>query len=203
MKFISLDSLRNSYPLDNNPSDGTPNPNYISQLGENKLQGKFNSNIESISQKTDLSKLKVLSGDHSFRFVLKIDDELITSNPFLQDLKRANNTNNPYFIIDNVPIVSFSLSELTTPRQEYTFGEAYAETEVVNNVNKGGDVLKNIVDHIDWLVQKDDQKLRSYSELGSWELSTTNYDPTTDTGMKVELTEDVEQEKLKSSEETI
>lgn len=203
MKYVSLDSLRNPYPLDNNPSDGKPNSNYVSKLGENKLQGKFNSNIESISQKTDLSKLKVLSGDHSFRFVLKIDDELITSNPFLQDLKRANNTNNPYFIIDNVPIVSFSLSELTTPRQEYIFGEAYSESTVITNVNKGSDVLKNIVDHIDWLVQKDDQKLRSYSELGSWQLSTTGYDPLTDTGMKVELTEDVEQEKLKSSEETI
>jgi hypothetical protein len=204
MKYISLKDLRNPYPLDNNPITGS-NPNYKSVLGIDTLLGKFNSNQESISSKSNLSSLKVLSGEHTFRFILDIDGELITSNPYLQDLKSASRTNNPYFTIENSPKITLNLGELATPHKDYSIGEAYAEVNVTSNINSGGDVLKKVVDHIDWLSKKDtsgNPKLRSYGELGSWEFSTTGYDPTTDTGMAVELTERVEEERLKPSNET-
>lgn len=201
MKYVSTSDLRNPYPLDNNPTEGNRNTNYTSKVGYVNLEGKFNSSKEQIIQESNLSSLQVLSEKHTFRFILNIDNQLITSRPFYNDLLDAQRENNPYFIIENSAIIDFNFNELITPYKDFSISERYAEVNVTSNLNKGGNVLLKIVDHIDWLVKKDNQKLRSYNELGSWQVLTTSYNPSTDTGLAVELTNQVEEERLKPTNE--
>ena len=56
--------------------------------------------------------------------------------------------------------------------------------------------MNKILDHINWLSSSENQELRDINEMGSWTLNTTEFNPSTNSGMAVELSEDLEKEKI-------
>jgi hypothetical protein len=201
MKYNTHTDIRDPYPLDSNPSDGV-NQNYDGRGGDFALNGKFKGNSIDWSRQ-DTNSIQVLSENHKFRFILDIDGQLYTSQNFLNDLQDAINNKNPYFNLETVAVIPLKLDELRQPNRVYTFGEKYAEVKINSNLNTGDNSVNKIVNHIDWLVSKSNQELRSVREMGDWTLNTTPFDAKNDTGMGVEFTEDVERERLQTTQETL
>lgn len=201
MKYNTHTDIRDPYPSDSNPIDGI-NPNYIGRGGDFALNGKFKGNAIDWSRQ-DTANIKVSNPNHTFRFILDIDGQLYTSQNFLDDLQDAVNKNNPYFNLETVAVIPLSLQELQTPNQVYEFGEKYAEVEVTSNLNTGEDSLNKIIDHINWLADSETKELREVSEMGSWNLNTTDFNPVNDTGMGVEFSEDMEKEKKNPPQSTV
>ncbi len=200
MKYNTHSDIRDPYPLESNPTDGT-NINYIGRGGDFQLVGKFKGNSIDWSRQT-ASSIRVANPTHTFRFILDIDGQLFTSQNFKRDLEDAINKSNPYFNLQTVAVIPLSLNELQTPGRSYDVGERYAEASITSNLNTGGDSLNKILDHIDWLSSSDNQELRNINEMGSWTLNTTEFNPSTNSGMAVELTEDLEKERLETTKET-
>ena len=200
MKYNTHSDIRDPYPLDSNPMDGT-NPNYIGRGGDFQLTGKFKGNSIDWSRQ-DTASIRVANPSHTFRFIVDVDGQLYTSQNFKRDLQDAINKNNPYFNLETVAVIPLSLQELQTPNRTYDVGERYAEANVTSNLNTGGDSLNKILDHINWLSSSENQELRNINEMGSWTLNTTEFNPSTNSGMAVELTEDLEKERLQTTKET-
>lgn len=203
MKYITHSEIRDPYPLDSNPIDGI-NQNYIGANGKVELLGKFKGNSINWNRE-NVENIQVISEEHSFRFILDIDGILYSSNSFKNDLKDAIEKRNPYFNLETVTVIPLSLQELKTPNQVYEFGEKYAEVTINTNINSGEDseVILKTLDHINWLSDENNKELREVTEMGSWTLNTTDFNPNTDTGMGVEFSEDMEREKKSPPQSTV
>ena len=71
--------------------------------------------------------IRVSNPSHTFRFIVDVDGQLYTSQNFKRDLQDAVNKNNPYFNLETVAVIPFSLQELQTPNRTYDVGERYVE----------------------------------------------------------------------------
>ena len=173
MKYNTHTDIRDPYPLDTNPITGI-NPNYIGANGQFSVVGKYKGN--SIDwDREDTTNIQVVNEAHTFRFILEIDGQLYTSRIFKNDLEDAIQNNNPYFNLETVTVIPLSLEELQRPNAIYEFGEKYAEVEVTSNLNTGEDSINKIIDHINWLADSETKELREVSEMGSWNLNTTDF----------------------------
>ena len=212
MKYISLDKIRNSYPLDKQKKGGVISQTYSTDIDQSIVnQGeyppstaKFPQPPDSIPNPNGFGGIQSVSGT-TFRFILEIDGVKYTSPDFANDLETAREESNPYFTINNVSTIKFSSQEITTPARDYTQGLAYAEASI-NSSSKlvNGDHL-SIVRYIDNLVKpvigEDGDKISNVDDMGSWSVNITDYDSISDTGMGVEFTNALQKEKNIGSRE--
>lgn len=211
MKYVRLDKIRNSYPLDKQKKGGIISQTYTTE----KDQSIVNQGVYPVSkakfpqpQPTQLPDgrygIQVVS-DTTFRFILEIDGIKYTSPQFKNDLDSAREDSNPYFTEDKVSTIRFSSKDITTPSRDYRVGLEYAEVTI-----NGGSTLINgdhlsIIRYIDNLVKpvigEDSTKLVNVNDMGSWRVSISSYDPISDSGMGFEFTDTLELEKNIGSRE--
>lgn len=197
MKYVSLDKVRNGYPLDKQKQGGIISQTYtttsggdIINQGQTQIPGQFPPVL--LPQRYRGVSVKTVAGTN-FRFIIDIDGIRYTSPEFASDLEKATAESNPYFNESTVTTISISSKQITTPQRKYKVGLEYAETTVLpgNNLYNGDPI--SIVKYIDSLVQptkgQGTSELSDVRKLGSWKTSISSYNPTTDTGMGVELTD--------------
>lgn len=198
MKYISLDKVRNGYPLDKQKQGGVISQTYqtipggtIVNQGEYPIPAKFppilgGGNFTTVPGTT-------------IRFIINIDGVGYTSPEFAADLQRADAESNPYFNSSTVTTISFSSKQITTPPRKYKVGLEYAETTIQpgNNLYNGDPI--SIVKYLDYLVKPTTglgtAEIFDVNKLGSWKTKISDYSPVTDTGMGVELTDSLQEEK--------
>jgi hypothetical protein len=197
MEYISLDKIRNPYPLDKQKKGGVLSQTYgraqdgrIINQGESPIVGEFPS--------PPTRGITAVPGT-SFKFILEIDGTRYTSPEFASYLNSAQAENNPYFNESTVATIRLSSSQLSNPPRKYSAGLKYAETTIQGSSKLySGDPL-SIVKYIDSLAQPSkglgNVELVDVKELGSWKTSITNYDAVNDSGMGVDYTTAVELEK--------
>lgn len=97
MKYTPLSSLQNPYP--------SPSKYRVNESGGATLQGVYPQNKLDFTLPSDLSDFTVIP-DSSFRFIVAVSDnnaansvlDLLVSEGLYNDLVRANNEPNPYFL---------------------------------------------------------------------------------------------------------
>lgn len=197
MKYVSLDKVRNGYPLDKQKQGGIISQTYsttqggtIVNQGEYPIPGEFPPVL--LPQRYRGANIQTVPGT-SLRFIIDIDGTRYTSPEFAADLERAAAESNPYFNESTVTTISISSKQISNPQRKYKVGLQYAETTILpgNNLYNGDPI--SIVKYIDSLVKptkgQGTAELSDVKKLGSWKTSISSYDPTTDTGMGVELTD--------------
>jgi len=102
-----------------------------------------------------------------------------TSQDFFDKLQQQINQSNPYVTSWTIPIVTVDTAELNNfaKKEQFVVGEAYAEVDVVDNLNTTEDYLK----YINWLTQPSDGRspLIATDKLGTWNI----FGPTEDLGL--------------------
>lgn len=217
MKYISLDKIRNSYPLDKQKRGGVISQTYSTDIDQSIVnQGEFPQSKAKFPQPPqappplgdDIYRgygIQSVKGT-TFRFILEIDGVKYTSPGFANDLENAKAESNPYFTESNVSTIRVSSKNITTPSRDYKVGLRYSESTINNGSNLiNGDHL-SIVRYIDNLVKpvigEDGDKISNVDDMGSWQVNTTKYDPISDSGMGFEFSDLLEEErKLGSREE--
>lgn len=168
MEYTKLNKLRNTYPGDN----VSVIDSYQHDNGSIKYTGKYPENfIKFDVLPLDDIKVGTLKTDPliSFRFIVQFfDGDIIeewTSEPFLRDLLKAQQDNNPFFSRDRVTIAKINFADLTNywKSDKFRIGEAYAEVKIVNTIETKEDILK----HINWIVSSDEE-IRDVESYGGW-----------------------------------
>ena len=150
MKYIPLSSLQNSY---------SSILKYRKEQNSVSIDGFYPENSLNIPvQNTDL--VGIISGT-TFRFIVNLDEGgLYTSDSFYNDLVRANQSKNPYFInaaLNPKSIINISISQLRTTFNRRTEKEIpEGVTCIFNNLFDGGGGLniQRFGEYIDWVVSK-------------------------------------------------
>ena len=203
MKYVSLDKVRNGYPLEKQKQGEVISQTYQTLPGGTILN-QGNSTIpaqfapQRIPPISSGGNITTVSGT-TIRFIIDIDGVKYTSPEFAADLERAAAESNPYFNESTVTTISISSKQISTPPRKYKLGLQYAETTILpgNNLYNGDPI--SIVKYLDSLVKPatgfGTAEISDVSKLGSWKTSISSYDPTTDTGMGIELTDLLQEEK--------
>lgn len=163
----SLPYLRNPYPdeLGIDPSD-----NYTREGGNIRLSGRFTENFLDFKD-VDVSGISECVGT-TFNFLVQFEDGTLHTSPiFLAELQSENTSANPYRNKNTIAVVTIDSNFLSGYNKDYTFDvpEQYAEVKVTNTINNRKDILY----HIDWLCGSDSEQLRKASDMGSWNVETT------------------------------
>jgi len=212
MKYVSLDKVRNSYPLDKQKNSGIISQTYRTDTDQSIVnQGEFPSGDAKFPQPPRVSRDELSGGGiqpiggTSFRFILDIDGVKYSSPEFINDLNTAREESNPYFSANTVSTLRISSKDISTPARDYKVGLKYAEVTL-----DGGSTLINgdhasIIEYIDNLVKpvltSGGDKITNVNDMGSWKVKISNYNPETDTGMGFEFTDLLEVEKNIGSKE--
>lgn len=206
MEYISLDKLRNPYPLDKQKKSGVISQTYKTKAGDEIVnQGVYPIAEQSFPQPPQRpeNSIEIVEGT-TFRFILRINGIRYTSKSFARDLERARQESNPYFNETTVPVIDISTNELVNTGRDYKVGLEYAEA-TVNRVGLVGGNPKEIAKYIDSLtkpiLEEGSDKLTPVSKLGSWNVNISEYDAISDTGMGFEFSELLEIEKKLGSKE--
>ena len=163
----SLPYLRNPYP-DELGID--PSSNYTREGGNIRLSGRFEENFLDFAN-VDVSGITACEGT-TFNFLVQFEDGTLHTSPiFLAELQSENSSANPYRNKNTVSVVTIDSNFLIGYNKFYTFDvpEQYAEVKVTNTINNRKDILY----HIDWLCGSDSEELRKASDMGSWNVETT------------------------------
>lgn len=208
MKYISLDKIRNSYPLDKQKKPGIISQTYRTEADQTIVnQGEYPPSTGAFPQPpiaNDGAGVQAVSGT-SFRFILEIDGVKYTSPEFANDLESAREESNPYFNTNSVSTIRLSSKDITTPSRDYRAGLSYAET----SINPGSTLINgdhlSIIKYIDNLVKpvigQDGDKISNVDDMGSWTVKISSYNPISDTGLGFEFTDVLETEKNIGSRE--
>ena len=215
MKYISLDKIQNSYPLDKQKKPGIISQTYRTDTDQSIVnQGEFVTGDAKFPIPPSApplgddvvrgSGIQAIAGT-SFRFILEIDGVKYSSPEFINDLNSAAEESNPYFNINTVSTISFSSANITTPARNHTIGLKYAEA----TLNGGSDLINgdhaSIIEYINNLVRPvlstGGDTITNVNDMGSWKVKISNYNPKTDTGMGFEYTDLLEDEKNIGSSE--
>ena len=208
MKYISLDKVQNSYPLDKQKKPGIISQTYRTDTDQSIVnQGEFPTGEAKFPQ-TPIpnggSGIQAIPGT-SFRFILDIDGVKYSSPEFINDLNAATEESNPYFNVNTVSTISFSSADITTPARDHKIGLKYAEVTL-----DGGSTLINgdptsIIGYINNLVRPvlsaGGDTITNVNDMGSWKVKISKYNPKTDSGMGFEYTDLLEDEKNIGSKE--
>jgi len=150
MKYIPLSSLQNPYPTISN---------YRNEDNSVSIDGFYEENSLNIPV-SDFRQLVVIPGT-SFRFIVKTDEGgLYTSDSFYNDLVRAKESKNPYFIntaLNPKTFVQISISQLKQTFDERIIKEREWQVNCVfNNIFEGNGSLniQRFGEYIDWVVSK-------------------------------------------------
>lgn len=150
MKYIPLSSLQNPYPTISK---------YRNEDKSVSIDGFYSENSLNIPV-SDFTQLGIISGT-SFRFIVKTDDDnLYTSDSFYNDLVRAKQSKNPYFIntvLNPETFVEISLSQLRQTFEKRIVEESkWNVTCIFNNLFEGDGSLniQRFGEYIDWVVSK-------------------------------------------------
>lgn len=163
----SLPYLRNPYP-DELGID--PSSNYTREGGNIRLSGRFTENFLDFKD-VDVSGITACVGT-TFNFLVQFEDGTLHTSPiFLAELQSENTSANPYRNKNTIAVVTVDSNFLSGYNKDYTFDvpEQYAEVKVTNTINNRKDILY----HIDWLCGSDSEQLRKASDMGSWNVETT------------------------------
>lgn len=150
MKYIPLSSLQNSYPTISK---------YRNEDNSVSIDGFYEENSLNIPV-SDFTQLVVIP-ETSFRFIVKTDEGgLYTSDSFYNDLVRAKESKNPYFIntaLNPKTFVQISISQLKQTFDERIIKEREWQVNCVfNNIFEGNGSLniQRFGEYIDWVVSK-------------------------------------------------
>jgi hypothetical protein len=150
MKYIPLSSLQNPYPTISK---------YRNEVNSVSIDGFYPENSLNIPV-TDFTQLGIISGT-LFRFIVKTDDgNLYTSDSFYNDLVRAKQSKNPYFIntvLNPKTFIEISLSQLRQTFEKRIIEESkWNVTCIFNNLFEGDGSLniQRFGEYIDWVVSK-------------------------------------------------
>ena len=150
MKYIELSSLQNKY---------FSISEYRGEANSVTLKGFYSENELNISV-SDFSNILVIPNT-KFRFIVQADSSTIfTSETFYNDLVRAKNNQNPYFInsaLNPDIFVKISIDVLKeTFTKQIEFEKQYGVTVVFNNLfNADGSInYIRFAEYIDWVVSQ-------------------------------------------------
>lgn len=163
----SLPYLRNPYP-DELGID--PSSNYTRNGGNIRLSGRFEENFLDFAN-VDVSGITSCEGT-TFNFLVQFQDGTLYTSPiFLAELRSENSSANPYRNKNTVSVVTIDSNFLTGygSKEMFDIPEQYAEVKVSDTINNKKDILY----HINWLCGSDSEELRKPSDIGSWNVETT------------------------------
>jgi len=163
----SLPYLRNPYP-DELGID--PSSNYTSNGGNIRLSGRFEENFLDFAN-VNVSGITECEGT-TFNFLVQFEDGTLHTSPiFLAELRSEYSSANPYRNKNTVSVVTVDSNFLTGygSKEIFDIPEQYAEVKVSDTINNKKDILY----HINWLCGSDSEELRKASDIGSWNVETT------------------------------
>lgn len=207
MRYISLDNLRNPYPLQEQKTvaetpvvSNSPIQSYERKTPDTVLSKGQKPSGDIILDAPKPSPFLTEVGGTTFRFIIDINGKRYTSPDFKRDLDLAYSESNPYFKEENVSVVFIDKRDITTPNRDYKVGLLYSETSVSKIIQTDEEIVR----YIDWLSKPllgdpTGGKLINSNELGSWQVNISQYDPSSDSGLGFEYTEQLENEKQRGS----
>ena len=177
MKYIPLSSLQNSY---------SSVSRYRGEANSVSIDGFYPENSLNIPVE-NIDSLGVISGT-SFRFIIKINEGgLYTSDSFYNDLVRAKQSKNPYFVntaLNPKSFVNISIAQLRQTFNIRTQQESpFAVTCIFNNLFDGNGSVnyQRFGEYIDWVVSKPElNDVIDNGILNSNRISQFNVSPTFD-----------------------
>ena len=158
----SLPYVRNPYPT----QIGTnPSPNYTRVGNKIKLTGKYDQNYITFNNDLSLDAIIPIGNCDNITFIIQFTgcNRLYTSSLYKRQLQIEMNSNNPYISKETVSVVLVNENTLDSYNDEVKFkvGEAYAETEVTQNLGNSDPGKIAIVKHINWMISSDQNLVQS------------------------------------------
>lgn len=164
----SLPYIQNPYPVEIGID---PSPSYSRTNEGIQLKGQYEENVVLFDDININGITSHANYGENFNFLVKFeDDSLHTSTAFLKQLTSEYNSANPYNNKETVTVVEIDSRPIlgSSDNDVFTISEKYAEVTINGTINTNKDIL----DHINWMVETGDT-VRKIELLGS----STSYTP--------------------------